>query len=651
MCLFLGFALALGGAVVWLSACNSQQGMRRQFGSSVRPVYGDVGRLLKNAHYFQLMGKPELAIHELEEAFHRDPQNLRVLDALAQCYDELGEFKRAQELYRAGLKAEPDNQALTNNLCYSLYLSGKYREAEKCFREVLAQQPNNETVRNNLGLLLTRVGRQEEAMSLWQEKDGAEGAKKKMTQVLAAIRHEKSQPQAEPEKAQVAKAQSQAKSPEALAAAAPPGPQPATPPPVQTAALPASKITPEPRKGPDPAAAVRPVEAKPLTAAEAKPAAPPAAVKPAEVGAAPPKPKAPLPTTPPPLAEAAAKPAAPAKDAVSPESPGAQAAKPSTPQEVKKASVTAAHIGPASSRPALAAADTRLEVLNGNGVRRLAGQTGRWLNREGFNVLQVRNYDAFDLKETVIYCRPEAQETAYRLSNMLAQPALVKVDPGLASEGVDIRMVLGRSHTSAASLWAGGRPAAALAPVAAVKPEKPVAPHVPLADEAKKTAAPAAKAPEPEKESTLSKKVAAGLPEKSMAQVSKPAVLPAPQPLATPSRIMARPIRLTAEDLINTRIELRNGSGFKDVARQNRTLLTREGFNVVAIANHIDFGKERTVINYRPGAEKVAQALCDRFFPGAELRLQDNLSGEVDVKVILGHDLKARLEQLASLAE
>jgi len=627
MCLFLGFVLALGGSVVWLSACNSQQGMRRQFGSSVRPIYGDVGRLLKNAHYFQLMGKPELAIRELEEAFHRDPHNLKVLDALAQCYDELGEFKRAQELYRAGLKAEPDNQALTNNLCYSLYLSGKYREAEKCFREALAQQPGNEMVRNNLGLLLTRVGRQEEAMSLWQEKDGADGAKRKMTQVLAAIRHEKGQPQPEPEKVQVAQAQIQAKSPEALAATAPLAPKPAAQPPLKAATAPASGITPEPRKGLEPAAAVRPEEVKPQTAVVAKTQTPPSASKAAEAVAAQPKTPAPLPAVPSPQAEAAAKPAAPAKSAVSPESPGVQAAKASTPQEVKKASIIAAHIGPAASRPALAAADTRLEVLNGNGVRRLAGQTGRWLNGEGFNVLQVKNYDAFDLKETVIYCRPEAEEAAYRLSNMLVQPALVKVDAGLASEGVDIRMVLGRSHTSATSLWAGGRPAAPPAPVA--------------------------KAAEPEKTSALLNKVAASLPAKTTPPVSQAAVLPpTPAPIpATPVRLMARPIRLTAEDLINTRIELRNGSGFKDVARQSRTLLSKDGFNVVAIANHIDFGKERTVINYRPGAEKVAQALCDRFFPGAELRLQANLSEEVDVKVILGHDLKPRLEQLASLAE
>ncbi len=66
-----------------------------------------------------------------------------------------------------------------------------------------------------------------------------------------------------------------------------------------------------------------------------------------------------------------------------------------------------------------------------------------------------------------------------------------------------------------------------------------------------------------------------------------------------------------------------------------------EGFTVVAIANHIDFGVEKTMIYYRPGAENVARALRAKFFQDADLEAREKLAKneEVDIRVILGHDL------------
>ena len=60
---------------------------------------------------------------------------------------------------------------------------------------------------------------------------------------------------------------------------------------------------------------------------------------------------------------------------------------------------------------------------------------------------------------------------------------------------------------------------------------------------------------------------------------------------------------------------MKNGNGIPGQARDIRSGLCLEGYNVVNIGNHIDFGLEATVIAYRPGAARVAQNLARNFFP------------------------------------
>ncbi|MFP3868795.1 MAG: tetratricopeptide repeat protein, partial [Desulfobacteraceae bacterium] len=158
-----------------------------EFSAHVRPYSGDIERLQHNAQYFKMIGKPELAIKELEGAHYRYPGDLKLINTLARTYDELGEFDRAQELYQEGLAQQSNNPAMINNLGFSYYLSGKFQEAENCFREVLGQNPNNQSAQNNLGLLLCRQNRQDEALQLWEEKDGQMAAQEKMKEVLALL--------------------------------------------------------------------------------------------------------------------------------------------------------------------------------------------------------------------------------------------------------------------------------------------------------------------------------------------------------------------------------------------------------------------------------------------------------------------------------
>jgi len=80
-------------------------------------------------------------------------------------------------------------------------------------------------------------------------------------------------------------------------------------------------------------------------------------------------------------------------------------------------------------------------------------------------------------------------------------------------------------------------------------------------------------------------------------------------------------------------------------------MLSQEGFNVVHIGNHIDFGAEKTIIFYRPGAEKIARNLSSRFFSNSAIEQSAKLPGDVAVKVLLGKDLLQRTDVMAKLSD
>jgi hypothetical protein len=96
---------------------------------------------------------------------------------------------------------------------------------------------------------------------------------------------------------------------------------------------------------------------------------------------------------------------------------------------------------------------------------------------------------------------------------------------------------------------------------------------------------------------------------------------------------------ITVRELTETNIAILNGNGIHDLARATRSQLHLEGYNVVAINNFRDFGVDRTVIYYRPEAERVATILNKKYFPGAKFEPAPGLTDNIDVKIVLGHDL------------
>jgi tetratricopeptide (TPR) repeat protein len=598
------------------------------WGPGIRPAQGDAARSLRNAHYLKLMGRPELALKELEAAHQENTGNLKVLDALARTYEEVGEFDRAQKLYQQALALDPSNQALNNNLCFSYYLTGQYEKAEACFRQALAKNPQNLTVRNNLGLLLCRQGRSQEALRLWQKAEGEMAAQKKMQQVMVALGIG-DQPQYAQNLQPAAAAapialDSGPGSPSLTPAPAVPASQPPTPAaspikvpgPIKLAAQPvpaaASSHNEGAALGPSGKSA-SPQSQKPSAAKRAK-SEPPSSRALAKTDARGVQKKA--------AAKVLAEPQARTHQTPAPSQEAAAPVKNATPAPTRER--------PKSLKTQMAAVLDRLinsgiEVANGTGAYRLASRTSSMLTAEGFKVVHIGNYQGFGVENTVIYYRQGSEDVARTLSARFFPQSKVAIGEEFAP-GADIKIVLGKDGSTSADL--ASEPETAAEKVAAGLGSDP--------QQLKPAAAATAPAP-------------AAAPAKAPAPAALPAA--AAVPTKTASREASDHPYLTAVELETWGVEIRNGSGAQNLAHKARAMLSQEGFNVTCIGNHIDFGAEKTIIYYRPGAEKMARNLNQQFFPHSQLEQSAKLQGEVAVKVLLGKDLLQRTDVMAKLSD
>jgi len=267
------------------------------------------------------------------------------------------------------------------------------------------------------------------------------------------------------------------------------------------------------------------------------------------------------------------------------------------------------------------AANAAIEVRNGTRTANLAQQTRALLRQEGFTVARIANHRNSGLAKTTIYYRPGAERVAQAVSRAVL-PAAELAPSTRLKKGLDIMVVLRgdllENPQFMARLNDGAPPAASFS-------EPPAAADKLLAG---KTVAerPAARPQEPVGESR-------------------------PQPVEVAAQPLASltPTPLTAAELTGTAIEVRNGTWTKDLARQTRSLLTQEGFTVAKIGNHVDFGAAKTMVYYRPEAEKVARAVSRVVFPGAGLEPSMGLKKGTDIKILLGADLPQRPQLMARL--
>jgi Flp pilus assembly protein TadD len=678
------FGLICLAAVLLMAGCNVRQSsqLSDKFWAGVRPASGDTERLMRNFRYLKAAGRTELALRELEEAHHQDPDNLKIIDILAQCYEELGAWRRAENLYLEALARDRDNPALANNLCFSYYQAGKFDKAEACFRDLLKRQPQNATVRNNLGLLLVKTGRQEEAFRMWREHENDATAKTRLHQALAALGltpqvdvarqadargYNKESAAVPTPPALPMKPPGAEKSPVQTAAAPPVQAAgqaqplaPAPPKPEETSAVPVllekagqsgtqaahgatgavqaggpmtsprpAATAPKTAKLPDkpgpvthlvlstkqaaskaPAAKTAPVETAAISASSPgpQPAAAVAAVQPAAAGA-------PSPVK----AEAAAAPAA--------ISPGKIQGKPA----IREAAAPASDASPLEpKRPNFLTVEelvnTRLDIRNGNGLQGFAALNGAWLTMEGFHVAAIGNHIDFGKKKTEISYQPQAERVAQVLKEDFFPEADLKASDGLGKDA-DVRITLGHDQKA--------RKAKIDERMALLDLRAQLAVILASSRKSDEAAAVAVSTEEAEAQTTQAAKTVLARP---------PARISASEPVNTQAVI------LTAEELTKTKIELRNGNGVQDQARKLRSEMEGQGFNVVRIKNHIDFGMAQTKILHRNRAQRVAQALNQKYFRSARLEKTANLPENVDVKIILGKDLSGGLDLMAKLA-
>lgn len=627
--------LALMVLLAVLLGCQKQINTLSRESPRMRPAR-QLDRLVQNAAHLRQSGRLELAVEELEEARLREPDNLEILDLLAQCYEELGHFDRAREVYDQGLSQAGHHQALENNRCYSLYLQGRLNQAEACFRKVLRRNPDNQTARNNLGLVLCRQTREAEALALWQEDLGEAEARQLLGQALATLGREVP--------------------PHLAAAGSPPGDQQKTA--SSTPAVSAANEPSEPRvhlpsgqenltiaqtqSAPSSSPAAAPRDRK-LTASAA------AGQSPTE---APPEPEAQAPA----LATAASPEKLAAKQPNNPPAPIAaqEAEVQAQPQKVvaeaprKEQSAPQAEVStnkeptPAAT-PHLTALDlweTKIELNNGNGIQDCARKFRSRLRCEGFNVVSIGNHIDFGLEETIIAHRPEADRVAQVLAQKFFPEAKLEAD-GKTSPRADIRVSLGHDLAFAPDL-----PTRPQEKVAAV--DSAPLPAVPRREEiAALDPTPLLLAPCPVGMAAFD---AAPLP--SAAPMPPASSEPAPRaatPPTAPTPGTDTPDFLAARADPRMRIELRNGNGVAGQARKMRRVLRGEGFKVINIGNCKDYGLEETVIAFRPEAAGVAEVLSQKFFSGANLEEKGDLPFWLDIRVLMGQDLISDQEQLAQL--
>lgn len=123
--------------------------------------------------------------------------------------------------------------------------------------------------------------------------------------------------------------------------------------------------------------------------------------------------------------------------------------------------------------------------------------------------------------------------------------------------------------------------------------------------------------------------------------------VPATATLAVAARPATPP---KAPELISSnsfRLELSNGSGIAGLATRLRKVLTRLGIPVQLVTNERPYKQVVTVIQYRNGYEYDAKSLRDKL-RGQAMISQVTTKRPVDIRVVLGKDLKSQIAQIES---
>jgi Flp pilus assembly protein TadD len=119
--------------------------------------------------YMQERQKHKPAIEEFKVAVQMDPSHVKAYNAMGVSYDALGEHSRAVASYEAALRVYPKLDYVLNNLGYSYLLQGKADLAVEHFKAAVELDGANARYRNNLGLAYAKSGRYDVALAEFKE--------------------------------------------------------------------------------------------------------------------------------------------------------------------------------------------------------------------------------------------------------------------------------------------------------------------------------------------------------------------------------------------------------------------------------------------------------------------------------------------------
>lgn len=131
-----------------------------------RELLGAYGRTLADNGRFQE------ADDVLSRAHSPERPDWRILSAQGTVADQLGDHKRAQQIYQSALKLAPNEPTIMSNYGLSLALSRNLPEAERVLAEAAASERADVRVRQNLVLVLGLQGRFGEAETLARRDQG-----------------------------------------------------------------------------------------------------------------------------------------------------------------------------------------------------------------------------------------------------------------------------------------------------------------------------------------------------------------------------------------------------------------------------------------------------------------------------------------------
>lgn len=140
---------------------------------------------------------------------------------------------------------------------------------------------------------------------------------------------------------------------------------------------------------------------------------------------------------------------------------------------------------------------------------------------------------------------------------------------------------------------------------------------------------------------TLAPVAAAAPPPLPSAEALLPAA-EAPQPAARVQPVQSQPVALSAWQAAKPRVEIANGNGVTGMAARLGGWMSTHGMaQNTRLSNALPFNTVTTVVHYRVGYFAAAQELAERLPNRATLAAAPGGSLNADVRVVLGHDLRA----------